>query len=261
MTNGVARDATSEGIVRTLGAGGCVDPEGEARVLLMAAASAVGAIEELVERRLGGEPLEWIVGLVRFGGVRVLVDPGVFVPRPHTEALARRAVELLPDDGVAVDLCTGSGAVAAVLHSARPNALVLATDLDPLAVACARRNGIDARLGDLDDPIPSDVRGQVDVVTAVAPYVPSEELHLLPRDVLEHEPRRALDGGSGGTAILVRAAEAAGRLVRPGGRVLLELGGDQADRIAQALVDLGLAVVRVLRDHEGRDRAIEARAA
>jgi release factor glutamine methyltransferase len=259
VTNGVARDATSEGIVHTLAAGGCVDPEGEAGLMLVAAGEGVGGIDELVARRLGGEPLAWISGFVWFGGVRVLVDPGVFVPRPHTEALARRAVELLPDDGVAVDLCTGSGAVAAVLHSARPNALVLATDLDPVAVACARRNGIDALLGDLDEPIPSEVRGRVDVVTVVAPYVPSEELHLLPRDVLEHEPRRALDGGNGGTAILLRATEAAGRLLRPGGRILLELGGDQAHRIARALSDHGLAVARLLRDEDGRDRAVEAR--
>jgi release factor glutamine methyltransferase len=260
VTNGVARDVTSEGIMRTLAAGGCVDPQGEARVLLLAAGEGVGAIDELVARRLGGEPLAWIVRFVQFGGVRVLVDPGVFVPRPHTEALARRAVELLPEDGFAVDLCTGSGAVAVVLHSARPNALVLATDLDPLAVACARRNGIDARLGDLDEPVSFDGRGRVDVVTAVVPYVPSEELHLLPRDVLEHEPRRALDGGPGGTAVLVRAAEAAGRLLRPGGRVLLELGGDQADRIVQESADHGLVETRVLRDEDGRDRAIEARA-
>jgi release factor glutamine methyltransferase len=261
VTNGVARDATSEGVVRTLAAGGCVDSEGEAEVLFLAAGEGVGAIDELVTRRLGGEPLAWIVGSVRFGGVRILVDPGVFVPRPHTEVLARRAVELLPEDGVAVDLCTGSGAVAAVLHSAHPNALVVATDLEPVAVACARRNGIDARLGDLDEPIPSDVRGRVDVVTAVVPYVPSEELHLLPRDVLEREPRHALDGGPGGTAILVRAAAAAGRLLRPGGSVLLELGGDQAGEITAALAEHRLADVRVLRDEDGRDRAIEARAA
>ena len=260
MTNGIAA-STRERIVRVLSASGFVDPEGEAAVLLEAATEGAGAIDDLVARRLNGEPLAWITGWVRFCGVRVQVDPGVFVPRSHTEALARRAAGRLPEDGVAVDLCTGSGAVAAVLRSARPNATVLATDTDPVAVACAKANGVDARLGDLDEPIPSGLRGRVDVVTAVVPYVPAEELHLLPRDVLEHEPRYALDGGPGGTAVLVRATEAAGRLLRPGGSVLLELGGDQASEIERALSGRGFVDARVHRDEDGRDRAIEARRA
>jgi release factor glutamine methyltransferase len=149
--------------------------------------------------------------------------------------------------------------VAVVLRSARPSAAVLATDVDPVAVACARRNGVDALLGDLDEPVPADARGRADVVTAIVPYVPAEELHLLPRDVLDHEPRRALDGGPNGTVILLRAAEAAARLLRPGGVVLLELGGDQAGGIVDAMTALGLSEIRVLRDEDGRDRAIEAR--
>ena len=246
-------------MVRALAVGGCVDPEGEAAALVEAASDGAGALDDLLARRLRGEPLAWITGFVRFCGVRVRMDPGVFVPRPHTEALARRAVELLPDRGIAVDLCTGSGAVAVVLRSARPNATVLATDVDPVAVTCARRNGVGALLGDLDEPVPSEVRGRVDVVTAVVPYVPAEELHLLPRDVLEREPRHALDGGPGGTAILVRAADAAARLLGPGGGVLFELGGDQAGEIARVLSERELSEISVLRDEDGRDRAIEAK--
>ena len=125
---------------------------------------------------------------MRFCGVRVLVEPGVFVPRPQTEALARRAVGAAAVDGIAVDLCTGSGAVAVVLRAERPGATVIATDVDPLAVACARRNGVEALPGDLDEPLPPAFRERVDVVTAVVPYVPTEALHLLPRDVLAYEP-------------------------------------------------------------------------
>ena len=246
-------------VARALAAGGFVDPEGEAAALVEAARNGAGPIDALLARRLGGEPLAWITGWLWFCGVRVLVDPGVFVPRPQTEALARRAADLLPEDGIAVDLCTGSGAVAVVLGSARANATVLGTDVDEAAVANARRNGVDALLGDLDEQIAPDVRGLVDVVTAVVPYVPTEELHLLPRDVLEHESRRALDGGPRGTELLVRAAEAAARLLRPGGHVLLELGGDQADEMTRALSGLGLTEIRALPDEDGRDRAIEAR--
>ena len=135
----------------------------------------------------------------------------------------------------------------------------MATDVDPVAVACARRNGVRTLLGDLDEPLPPALRERVDVVTAVVPYVPAEELHLLPRDVLAHEPRRALDGGPRGMVVLERAADAAGRWLRPGGSVLLELGGDQAGELATTLGNAGLSAIRVHRDEEGRDRAIEAR--
>ncbi|HEX9124173.1 MAG TPA: HemK family protein methyltransferase [Actinomycetota bacterium] len=255
-------EPTSEERMRVLHAlakGGCVAPRAEADALLRASSEGVGPIEELIARRLRGEPLAWITGSVRFCGVRVRVDPGVFVPRPHTQALARRAAALLPAVGIAVDLCTGSGAVAAVLGSAHPRAAVVATDVDPVAVACARRNGVRALVGDLDEPLPPSLRGRVDVMTAVVPYVPAEELHLLPRDVLANEPRHALDGGPRGTTMLVRAAEAVARWLRPGGSVLLELGGDQAGEVAAALADVGLSEIRVHRDGDRQDRAIEAR--
>jgi release factor glutamine methyltransferase len=246
-------------VLHVLAAGGCVAPSEEADALLRASSEGVGPIEELIARRLRGEPLAWITGSVHFCGVRVRVDPGVFVPRPHTQALARRAVSLLPALGIAVDLCTGSGAVAAVLGSAHPRASVVGTDVDPVAVACARGNGVRAFVGDLDEPLSQSLRGRVDVMTAVVPYVPTEELHLLPRDVLANEPRSALDGGRGGTTVLVRAAEAAARWLGPGGSVLLEVGGDQAGRVATTLADIGLSEIRVHRDGDGQDRAIEAR--
>jgi release factor glutamine methyltransferase len=227
--------------------------------LLTAARAGVGPIEELVLRRIRGEPLAWVTGSVTFCGLRVRVDPGVFVPRPHTEALARRAIELLPDEGIAIDVCTGSRAVAAVLVAAHPRATVAGTDIDPAAVACARRNGVPASVGDLDGPLPSTLRGRVDLMSAVVPYVPTEELHLLPRDMLAHEPRRALDGGPGGTALLVRAASVANGWLRPGGSVLLQLGGDQAAEMTAVLTDLGFTDIRVHADADGQDRAIEAR--
>jgi release factor glutamine methyltransferase len=165
---------------------------------------------------------------------------------------------LLPDDGTAVDLCTGCGAIAAVLGSTHPQATVVGTDLDPVAVACARANGVNAIVGDLDQPLPRSLRGSVDVMTAVVPYVPSEELHLLPRDVLAHEPATALDGGRGGTAVLARAARAAARFLRPGGSALLELGGDQAGQVTGIFRDMGFTTISVHRDEDGQDRAIEA---
>jgi release factor glutamine methyltransferase len=255
-------DATIERrarVVRALAEGGCVAPDAEADALLGASSAGVGRIEDLVARRVGGEPLPWITGWIRFCGLRIVVDHGVFVPRPHTQPMARRAAELLPEGGIAVDLCTGSGAVAAVMASARPNATVLATDIDPMAVASARRNGVRAEVGDLDEPLPPSLRGRVDVLTGVVPYVPTEELRLLPRDVVANEPRRALDGGRGGTAVLIRAANAAAQWLGHDGRVLLEIGGDQAGVMRPVLAGLGLSEIRMIRDPDRQDRAIEAR--
>jgi release factor glutamine methyltransferase len=245
-------------LIHALGAAGCVAPAEEAEELLRAAGAGVGVLEELVARRRRGEPLAWIIGSVDFCGMRVHVDPGLYVPRPHTEVLARRAASLLPGDGIAVDLCTGSGAVAAVMRSVHPDATVLATDRDRRAIECARSNGVTAFLGDLDEPLPSSLERRVDVMTAVVPYVPTEELHLLPRDVVAYEPRHALDGGPRGTAFLERVAELSVRWLRPGGRVLLELGGDQALAVATTMSVVGLSTFRVHRDGDGDDRAIEA---
>src|SRR5918994_4126537 len=253
------RELTRTRVVDALARGGFVSPDAEADALIAAVAEGVGPLDELVRRRLGGEPLAWITGSVRFCGAQIRVRPGVFVPRPHTEILATAASALLPDDGVCVDLCTGSGAVAVVVMATHPGAKVVGTDIDPVAVACARENGVDARLGDFDEPLPHSLRGRVDIMTAVVPYVPTEALHLLPRDVLAHDPRRALDGGDGGTAMLVRAAEAAARLVRPGGSVLLELGGTQANLVSARLRALGFERIGVHRDDDGFDRALEAR--
>ena len=246
-------------LVQQLAAGGCVAPKEEAAELIRAAAEGSRPLEELVARRLGGEPLAWITGFVHFCGLRVRVDPGVYVPRPHTQALARRAASLLPSAGIGVDLCTGSGAVAAVLVAAERGATVFATDVDPAAVACARRNGVRALQGSLDEPLAESIRGRVEVMTAVVPYVPAEELHLLPRDVLAHEPRQALDGGPGGTMFLEQVARLSAGWLAPGGHVLIELGGDQAGAIAETLESAGLSDIRAHRDEDGDDRAVEGR--
>jgi release factor glutamine methyltransferase len=215
-------------------------------------------LDGLVERRLAGEPLAWITGRTVFCGRRLRVDPGVYVPRPHTELIARRAVERCPRDGVALDLCTGCGAVAATIAAERPCARVLATDLDERAVACARANGVDARAGDLFMPLPGGLEGGVDVVAAVAPYVPTDELRLLQRDTFAFESAAAYDGGPDGTDLLRRVVAGAAPLLRPGGALVLELGGDQDRRLGAELERGGFTGVSVLMDEDGDLRGIEA---
>lgn len=237
---------------------GCVAAREEAAELLEAAADA-DELETLVRRRASGEPLAWVVGSVPFCGIRVAVHRGVYVPRWQTEPLARRAAALLPQGGVAVDLCTGAGAVARVLQAAVTSATVVATDVDPAAVRCARDNGVDARLGHLDDPLPAALLGSVDVVTAVVPYVPTDELVFLPRDVVAFEPSLALDGGDGGLRLLSSVVERSTRWLRPGGWLLLELGGDQASSVAGQMAAAGFVDVAVLVDGDGDHRGIEGR--
>ena len=120
----------------------------------------------------------------------------------------------------------------------------------------ARRNGIEVLEGDLDDPLPAELEGCVDVLAAVVPYVPSDQLGLLPRDVRAFEPRLALDGGAGGTEILEKAVRRGPRWLRPGGWLLLELGGEQAAPIGELLREAGFDAPEVLLDEEGDPRGI-----
>jgi len=237
---------------------GFIAAEEETAELIAAAAGDAARLEAMLARRLTGEPLAWITGRVLFCGVDVRVDPGVYVPRWHSELIARRAAERLPEHGIAVDLCTGSGALACVLMLERPLARVLACDIDERAVRCAVNNGVEAYRGDLFAPLPHDVAGRVDVVSAVVPYVPTAELPLLQRDTFTFESALAYDGGVDGAELLRRAVAESTRWLRPGGALLLELGGDQPAAIAADLARHGYVDLRVLRDEEGDPRGVEA---
>lgn len=245
-------------LAAVLAGAGFVAAEEEADELVAAARGDRAALDAMVARRLTGEPLAWITGSVLFCGLEVRVDPGVYVPRWHTEALARRAVERLGEDGAAVDLCTGCGAVARVLMACRPGARVVASDVDPRAVACAVANGVEAYRGDLFDPLPPELAGRVDVVTGVVPYVPTPELPLLQRDTFTFESELSYDGGPDGAALLRRVVAEAPRFLRDGGALLLELGGDQADLLGDDLRRLGYDDVVTILDEEGDVRGIEA---
>ena len=238
---------------------GCVAPGEEADELIRTAAGDQAVLGDLVARRTDGEPLAWLTGSVMFGGIRLLVTPGVYVPRLQTEPLTRRAATLLPSGGVAVDLCTGAGAIAVVLATAVPAARVLATELDLDAVLCARRNGVEVFEGFLDDPLPRALEHRVDVITAVVPYVPTDALRLLPRDVQAFEPRLALDGGADGMDLLMQVVRRSGHWLRPGGWLLLELGTAQAEPIGRRLHEVGFGEPDVMTDEDGDPRAVCAR--
>lgn len=245
-----------EAVTALLAEAGCIAPAEEADELIGAAAGDHDVLAAFVARRTDGEPLAWLTGSMTFAGVTLIVEPGVYVPRRQTEALARRAASLLPPAGMAVDLCTGAGAIAAVMAAARPRARVVATELDPIAARCARHNHVEVFEGSLDEPLPAVLRGMVDVMTAVVPYVPTDALRLLPRDVQAFEPQLALDGGADGTDLLVEVVRSAPRWLRQAGWLLLELGGDQAESVGRLFEEHGFVDIDVMVDEDGDPRAI-----
>jgi release factor glutamine methyltransferase len=242
-------------LVELLAAEGFVAAEEEADELLARAGGDAELLEALVARRLTGEPLAWITGTVTFCGLEIRVDPGVYVPRWQTEQLALRAVERLPEHGSAIDVCTGSGAIAATLMARRPGARVVASDLDARAVACARSNGVEAYQGDLLAPLPA---RRVDLVVGVVPYVPTPDLPLLQRDTFAFESPLSYDGGADGLGLLRRVVADAIGFLRPGGALLLELGAGQPEQLAGDLERHGYGDIAILRDEDDDVRGIEA---
>jgi release factor glutamine methyltransferase len=237
----------------------------------------------MVDRRAAGLPLEHVLGWAEFCGLRIAVDPGVFVPRRRTEFLVQQAALLVPGGrrpfpggthppgpplgippilrgslsprapsgpprqgrggpgAVVVDLCCGAGAVGAALAAAVGRAEVHAVDIDPAAVRCARRN-VPGHVyqGDLYEPLPASLRGQVDILVANVPYVPTEEIGLLPVEARAHEPLAALDGGPDGLDVLRRVAAGAARWLTPGGHLLIETSERQAPAAEVAFGASGL---------------------
>ena len=235
-----------------LRAAGCVFAEDEAR-LLLSAAGTPDELAALVARRVAGEPLEHLLGWAEFAGRRIVVQPGVFVPRRRTELLVREAVAVAPDSAVVVDLCCGSGAVGAAVAAAVGRVELHAADIEPAAVACARVNLADiggtVYEGDLFDPLPDALRGRIDLLLVNAPYVPSDAVDRMPPEAREHEPLVALDGGVDGLDVLRRVTAQATSWLAPRGHLLVETSGGQAPDMVAAFIASGL-VPRITSDDD-----------
>ena len=207
----------------------------------------------MVAKRVSGVPLEIILGYAEFHGLRIIVAPGVFVPRRRTEFLVDQALAGSPAGALVVDMCCGSGAVAAVLLATSAPAEMYAVDIDSTAAACARRNldplGGTVFEGDLFDPLPVGLRGRVDVIVANAPYVPTEAIGRMPPEARLHEPRVALDGGEDGLDVQRRVIAAAPAWLARGGRLLVETSAQQAPETVNAFSRNGFAA-QVARSEE-----------
>lgn len=245
-------------LVAALRAAGCVFAEDEARVLLAAAAGDHAALARMLAERVAGAPLELVVGYADLGGLRIAVAPGVFVPRQRSALLARTAAVELRAGDVAVDLCCGTGALGAVLLAGVPGLEVYAADVDPAAVACARRNLPADRVfeGDLYAALPGGLRGRVRALVANAPYVPTDEIALMPPEARDHEHRVALDGGADGLDVQRGVIAGAPAWLAPQGRVLVETSRGQADRTAGLLAAAGLEPAIVTDEEIGATVAV-----
>ncbi|WP_433157108.1 putative protein N(5)-glutamine methyltransferase [Kribbella sp. CA-247076] len=229
-------------VVDRLRAAGCVFAEDEAALIASTARDQVEAAV-MVDRRIAGLPLEHVLGWASFRGLRIAVDPGVFIPRRRTEFLVAEALQVTTPGAVVVDLGCGSGALGVAVAAERPVELH-AADIELAAVRCAARNveawGGTVYQGDLFSALPAELRGRVDVLLANVPYVPTNEIRLLPPEARLYEPHVTLDGGPDGLATVRRvAAEAAAWLV-PGGHVFVEMSEHQAPLARAVLQENGL---------------------
>ncbi|GGM08743.1 putative protein N(5)-glutamine methyltransferase [Dactylosporangium sucinum] len=245
--------------VTRLRAAGCVFAEDEA-ALLHAEAGSAGHLESMIARRVAGAPLEHVLGWASFAGVRVEITDGVFVPRHRTELLTTTARALMPVRTV-LDLCCGTGALGLVVVRDHPEVRLVAADVDPAAVACARRNlaGLTEEVycGDLFAPLPPDLLSAVDLLLVNVPYVPTAEIAYLPEEFRVHEARAALDGGPDGLDLLRRVALEAPGWLSPGGTLLTETGAPQLATAQAILASAGLEP-RAVTDPETETTVIAA---
>lgn len=240
-------------VTRQLRAAGCVFAEDEAR-LLTGAATSDAELAALLTRRIAGTPLEHLLGWVQFRGLRIGVRAGVFVPRRRSGLMVEEALGLAAVRPVrtVVDLCCGSGALGLALLTELDtrSAELVAVDIDPVAVACARENvaavGGRVHQGDLFDALPDGLRGRIDILLANTPYVPSDQIAWLPPEARDHESPVALDGGPDGLDLARRTAAGASGWLAPGGSLLIEIGADQIPAATELLTGSGL-IARIVR--------------
>ncbi len=229
----------------------------------------LGSIRALVQRRRRREPVAYVLGHKEFWGRRFEVSADVLIPRPDTETLIERALELLPNAAseAVLDLCTGSGCIGLTLAAERPGIEVDATDLSAAALSMASRNaaalGVAHRVrthhGDLFEALPAP--REYALVVCNPPYIPEGERDSLQEDVRRHEPAIALFGGLDGLDVVRRLVRDAGGWLTPGGTLLMEVGAGQADHAAGLAAEAGFEGIRAHRDLGGHERVVEARRA
>ena len=226
----------------------------------------------LINERCKGKPLQYVMGTASFYGIDLAVDERVLIPRPETELLAERAIAELKERPFpkVMDLCTGSGAIAAAVAANVPNVKVIATELSPRAFMLARVNlrpyaNVKVLRGDLfealeskdSDPSTKDI--PFDAILTNPPYIPSGAIAGLAPEVKDHEPHMALDGGKDGLDIIKRIIAEAPAHLKPSGFLLMEIGDDQADAVMDLVLSSGAyRSASIIKDLAQKDRMLMA---
>ena len=226
------------------------------------------AVRGLIERRVGREPLQYLIGTQEFCGLEFAVNAAVLIPRPETELLVEYVAQRIPAEQQAtiVDVCTGSGCIAVAIARLRPRARVIATDLSNPSLDVARQNAtrhaVCERItwleGDLLGPLAGqELEGRIDVIVSNPPYIAEADWATLQPEVRLFEPRGALVAGPQGTELHERLLQEAGRYLAPGGALIMEIGAGQA-RVMRRIVDQipGLRFHRLVYDGAGLERVV-----
>ena len=224
-------------------------------------------LRDLVKRRARGEPLQHLLGTVEFHRREFKTDRRALIPRPETERFCELVLEMFPPEQdpapIFMDVGTGSGVIALTLAGERPNARVVALDVSPDALALARENAEKLGLADRVEFTQSDLlagapAGPYDLVAANLPYVPAGEIAGLAREVRDHDPALALDGGPEGLTIIERLIAEVPAALKAGGRLALEIGHGQAAQVVNLLLESNFADIRPEKDYQGVERYVFA---
>jgi release factor glutamine methyltransferase len=219
----------------------------------------------VVQQRRSGTPLQHVIGEVGFYGLRFRVDRETLIPRAETEELLDHVLKRASRDREmrCLDLGTGTGVIAVCMARYLPQAHVTAVDISPAALHVARHNAALNQVEDRIEFIESDwfnrVEGSFDFIASNPPYIRTDDVGGLPKEIREHEPLVALDGGADGLERIRAIVSQIMHHLRPAGTVLMEVGHDQGARVKTMLEDVGLVYVEVERDMAGKERFISGR--
>lgn len=227
----------------------------------------LSAMRRGIQRAGAGEPVQYIIGQTEFMGHTFKTDKRALIPRPETEILVTEALNCSDiwsrERSLIADIGTGTGCIPISIAIERPDAVYLAIDISNDAIELAKENasaaGVGDKIGFTTEEISDTVDPEsVDMITANLPYIPTSEYEELPGNVLNHEPRTALDGGPDGLRIIDTTIQDAAIALKEGGVILLEIAMDQGQRVSKMLTDSGFTNIKVIKDLNDRDRVVSA---
>lgn len=216
---------------------------------------------KFIKMRAMHEPLQYITGEQEFMGLSFAVSPEVLIPRQDTESLVEETLSVLKDGDLILDMCTGSGCILISLLHEKKTCQGMGVDVAATSIALARENAVHNQVEAewLVSDLFTEVKGEFDVIVSNPPYIVTRDLEELMPEVICHEPKRALDGHEDGLYFYRKIIEQAPLYLKPGGRLLFEIGYDQGESVPDLLAQAGFCDIAVIKDYAGNDRVVRAR--